>query len=266
MTGLSVRGLTCRYRTRTVLDRLTLPGLAPGQVVGLIGPNAVGKSTLLRSIAGLQPARGQVTLGGADLQGLSPVARGRLVAYLPQALPQASGLVAYEALYSACRAVRGDLARPAIEAAIEETLDRLDLRDLALRRLSEMSGGQRQMVGLAQLMVRRPRLMLLDEPTSALDLRRQIVLIETLRRLAAAEGVICVIAIHDVNLALRFCDIVLALGPDGLAAAGPPAEMMSPDLLARVYGVAGRVETCSLGHPAVLVDRALPDIHRGNAR
>ncbi len=255
---LHVADLAVRYRTRAVIDGLTLPDIAPGTLVGLIGPNAVGKSTLLRAIAGLQPSRGRIALDDADLQRLDPVARGRLVAYLPQALPQASGLVAYEALFSACRAVRGDLGRPAIEAAIEETLDRLGLRDLALRRLAEMSGGQRQMIGLAQLMVRRPRLMLLDEPTSALDLRRQIVLIETLRALAAAEGVICVIAIHDVNLALRFCDIVLALGPEGLAASGPPATMMSPGLLGRLYGVEGRVETCSLGHPAVLIDRALP--------
>ncbi|MEH6642875.1 ABC transporter ATP-binding protein [Vreelandella glaciei] len=254
-SGFTLSNFTTGYRKRRVFDQLSLPTLPPGSLVAVLGPNAVGKSTLLKAIAGLQPASGRMQLNDIDLASLSGAARMRHVGYLPQTLPQATTLVAYEAVLSACRAVRPDLSRTEIEALIERVFDALAIRPLALRPLSELSGGQRQMVGLAQAIARQPALLLLDEPTSALDLRWQLALIDTVRTVIAQRQAVCLMAIHDINLALRLCDQVLLFGNGGLLAAGDPHTVITPDVLHAAYGVESRVERCSLGRPIVLSDR-----------
>lgn len=158
-------------------------------------------------------------------------------------------------MLSACRAVRPDLGRVEIDTLIERVFDALAIRMLALRPLSELSGGQRQMVGLAQAIARQPALLLLDEPTSALDLRWQLALIDTVRAVIAERQAVCLMAIHDINLALRFCDQVLLFGNGGLLAAGDPHDVITPDVLRTAYGVESRVERCSQGRPIVLSDR-----------
>lgn len=256
--SFALRGLTSGYGGRTVIDGLDLQPVPAGSLVAVVGPNAVGKSTLLKAIAGLRPSRGQILLGERDLAALTPRERLREAGYLPQALPQASSLVVYEALLSALRAGRPELSGTHAEQAIESVLQSLGLHELALRQLNELSGGQRQMVGLAQVIVREPRLLLLDEPTSALDLRWQLSVIEAVRALVARRGSIVLVAIHDLNLALRFCDRIVVLGREGLLAQGAPAEVVDAALLRRAYGVEARVEHCSFGQPLVLADRALP--------
>lgn len=259
--GLSLAGLSVGYGRVTVLGGVDVAGVAPGTVVGLLGANGAGKSTLLRALAGLLPGRGRAVLDGVDLMAASAAHRLRHVAYLPQSLPQATPLLAYEAVLGALRATRPDLSTAATERIIEEVFATLGLGGLALRRLAQLSGGQRQMVGLAQVLARRPGLLLLDEPTSALDLRWQISVLECVRRLAAEQGTIALIAIHDINLATRFCQRLVVLGGGGVLADGPTADTLTPQVLARAYGIAGRVETCSQGFPIVLADAA-PLVHR----
>jgi iron complex transport system ATP-binding protein len=258
MAGLVLHGVTAGYRNRRVIEGFDLPPVPPGTLLGLIGPNAAGKSTLLRAIAGLGKIQaGSITLGGTELPALTPAKRAALVGYLPQTLPPPSPLVAYEAVLSACRAVRGDLSPAQAESAIAHAFERLGISPLALRRMSELSGGQRQMVGLAQVMVRDPRLLLLDEPTSALDLRWQVSVVEAVRNAVRASGAIGIIAIHDINLAIRACDQVAVLSRGRLLAAGSPGDVVTPGVLAESFGVEARVEACSHGVPVVLVDRAL---------
>lgn len=261
MSGaLRLENVSVGYGRKPVLDNLDIGPLPPGSLVAVVGSNAVGKSTLLKAIAGLRAASGRILLGDTDLTQLPLTRRVRLVGYLSQALPQPTSLVAYEAVTSAFRAVRGDLSAPEAERMVEEVFSALDLRSLALRRLSEMSGGQRQMVGLAQVLVRKPPLLLLDEPTSALDLRWQLNVLQTVRAITREEGAICLMAIHDINLALRFCDRIVVLGGGGLLAEGKPEAVMDAALLRRAYGIEGRVERCSHGFPIVLTDRAVaPD-------
>ncbi|MGI6247048.1 MAG: ABC transporter ATP-binding protein [Pseudochelatococcus sp.] len=255
--ALRLADVSVGYGRVPVLSHLDIGPLAPGSLVAVVGSNAVGKSTLLKAIAGLRASSGRIALGDTDLSRLPLTKRVRLVGYLSQALPQSTSLVAYEAVTSALRAVRGDLSAAEVESTVEAVFSALDLRELALRRLSEMSGGQRQMVGLAQVLVRKPPLLLLDEPTSALDLRWQLNVLETVRAITRDEAAICLIAIHDINLALRFCDAIVVLGGGGVLAAGAPGEVMTPDLLRRAYGIEGRVERCSRGFPIVLTDRAV---------
>ncbi|MBN8508604.1 MAG: ABC transporter ATP-binding protein [Burkholderiales bacterium] len=255
--GLAIEDFAAGYGPREVIADLGLPPLPPGTLAAVVGANAAGKSTLLKGIAGLCRARGSVRLDGTELTRLDAAERLQRVGYLPQLLPQGSALVVYEALLASLLGGGRGAVTAQAEAAVEQVLDALALRTLALRRLDELSGGQRQMVGLAQVMVRQPRLLLLDEPTSALDLRWQLRVLDTVHELTRSAGCIALVAIHDLNLALRFCSRIVVLGGGRLLAAGEPRATLDAALLQRAYGVAARVERCSLGFPVVLVDRAI---------
>jgi iron complex transport system ATP-binding protein len=253
---LSVSGLNIGYGARRVISDINVPELPAGSLVAVVGPNAVGKSTLLKSFAGLVKYSGDIYFEKQTLSAMPRTDFIRTLGYLPQALPQAISLVAYEVVFSACRAVRTDLTAQQVEASIEHVFDRLGIRDLALKRLSEMSGGQRQMVGLAQVLVRQPKLLLLDEPTSALDLHWQLNVLEAVRDETTNGGAIALVASHDLNLALRFCDYVLILSRQGVLGLLSP-DALTPKHLEQAYGIEGRVESCSKGFPIVLADRAL---------
>lgn len=255
--SLLIRNTAVGYRRRKVLENLQLAPIEAGTLVAVLGPNGVGKSTLLKGLAGLLHCQGTQELHGETLQHLPHWRRNQLIGYLPQSLPQATSLVVYECLYAACRIGLADIDGAAIEQRIEQVVAELDIHSLALRRLSELSGGQRQMVGLAQVLVRQPQLLLLDEPTSALDLRWQLTVLERVKRISRDTGAIALVASHDLNLALRFCDQVLLLGPGGACQMGSPAEVLTAASLAQAYGVSARMEQCSLGYPLVLADRPL---------
>ena len=260
--GLALEGISVAYGRRTVLSRLDVPSIPPGSVVAVVGPNAAGKSTLLKAVAGLVRAEGRAVFDGVDLMGLGVARRIRAVGYLPQHLPPGTSLTAYETTLSACRAAQPDLPRREIEAAIERAFARLGLADVAFRRLGELSSGQRQMVGLAQIVARRPRLLLLDEPTSALDLRWQMATLDAVRDMATNEGAVALVALHDLNLALRFADRAIVLANGGLLIAGAPETALDAAFLREAYGVEGRIEKCSRGIPVVLVDRVTGGMER----
>ncbi|VDC31498.1 ABC transporter ATP-binding protein [Pseudogemmobacter humi] len=252
MSGLSIRDVSVSYGRRPVLAGLSLPDLAPGEVTVLAGPNAAGKSTLLRAIAGLAPARGQIALGGEDLARLSGQRRAALIGFMPQTLPSGASLVVLETVIAALRAGSGR-EETSPESRAMAVLSRLGIASLALDPLDQLSGGQRQMVSLAQAVVRDPRLLLLDEPTSALDLARQVRLLTEVRRIAA-EGRVVLAVLHDLALAARWADRIAILHKGGLYSFGPPAEVVTPAMLAEVYGVSARIETCSRGHLMVQID------------
>lgn len=264
MSGLSIDIASAGYRGRNVLSDIEVARLPPASLAALVGPNAAGKSTLLKALAGLISARGSAFFEDRDLLRMPLAERVRTVAYLPQSLPQSSPLVAYEAVLSAVRATRAELSRRGAEDAVERVFTELGIRDLALRALSEMSGGQRQMIGLAQIMARAPRLMLLDEPTSALDLHWQMDVIAAVRRATRQSGITALIAVHDINLAIRSCDIVIVIADGRLLAAGPPNEILTADIIRRAYGVEARIEHCSRGKPFILIDGAADRIIHAN--
>lgn len=256
MTVLTIEQLNVAYGKKPVLGDLTMEPVAPGSLVALLGANAVGKSTLLKSLAGLQPASGKVWLNDTELLSMPRAERVQKIAYLPQSLPQSTSLLVWEALCSGYRALRPDLASAVVVRDVQAVLQQLSILDLALRPLCTLSGGQRQMVGLAQVLVRRPELLLLDEPTSALDMRWQLRVLELLHETCRDTGAVAVIAIHDLNLALRFCDWIAVLAQGTLLAAGPARETISAELLRTAFGIEARVEHCSLGWPMVVTDGA----------
>lgn len=261
---LNISHLQVSYGAARVIGDLSLPTVMPGSITAVLGPNGAGKSTLLKAIAGLASCRGTVILNDENITAKSQRARSQMIGYLPQTLPLPTTLVAYEAVLSACRSVRSDLSRVEAEKATEDTFDRLGIRHLAMRGLDQLSGGQRQMVGLAQVIVREPPVMLLDEPTSALDLRWQLGLFDVVKSITRGRTACCLVALHDINLAMRHCDQIILLRDGDLVAAGLPAEAMTEQALHSTYAVEGRIETCRLGTPYVIADRVSSDAALGN--
>jgi len=231
---LSLRDVGVAYGRRTILTGVTTPDMSGGEVIAVIGPNAAGKSSLFRRIAGLISGPGTVEVVSTS---------GRTPCYLPQDTAVNAVLTVYESILLARKQGGAWGVGEEELAAIDQALHDLDISDLAFRGLGELSGGQRQLVSIAQTLVRRPEIMLLDEPTSALDLHRQFEVLSLVSRLAREKQICVLIAIHDLNQALRIADRVMVLAHGRLAAFGPPREIITPALLEEVYGVVARVET-----------------------
>ncbi|WP_142848368.1 ABC transporter ATP-binding protein [Telmatospirillum sp. J64-1] len=258
---IRIAGLSVGYRSRQIIHDLTMPPLRKGTITALVGPNGAGKSTLLRALAGLLPAKGAIHYGEDDLVKMRMAERARLVAFMPQALPQSVALSVLEGVLSALKAspvaARIDSAQAAREMAVA-VLNRLGIASLALEPLDRLSGGQRQMASMAQAIVREPEILLLDEPTSALDLRHQVDVMGMAREVADS-GAIVIVVLHDLSLAARWADQVMILDRGRLVAAGAPEDAITPEVLARVYHVNARVERCSNGSVQVLVDGPLTE-------
>ena len=254
--GLLVRGLTAGYGRRKVIRGLELGPLAPGELTVLVGPNAAGKTTLLRALAGLISATGSVRLDGAELVGLGSVQRAQRVSFMPQILPGRVDLSVLESVLSALMVSPGRRRRAAsVRDRALAALDRLGIVERALDPLGRLSGGQRQLVSLAQALVREPRLLLLDEPTSALDLRYQAIVMRMLRAVAA-EGRVIAAVLHDLTLAARWADRIALLHDGAVIASAAPEEALTVERLRSVYGVESRIERCSQGTLQVIVDDA----------
>jgi iron complex transport system ATP-binding protein len=133
----------------------------------------------------------------------------------------------------------------------------LRIEDLAFRGLDALSGGQRQLVSLGQALVRKPEVLLMDEPTSALDLHRQIDVLEFVVNLASRTGMIVLIALHDLNHALRYCTNTIVIANGEMTSSGATADVITSKMLRDIYRVDARIESCSRGRPVVIVDGAL---------
>ena len=251
--GLSLRGFTTGYPKRQVIENLNVARLPRGEITVLLGPNGCGKSTLLRALAGLNKGQGELWLNGKDLMTQPFAQRARQVVYLPQSLPAGVHLHVLESIIVAQRA-SGGLHSAASEADVMALLEQLGIAHLAMRYLDQLSGGQKQLVGLAQSLIRRPALLLLDEPLSALDLNYQFHVMDLVRRETALRNMVTVVVVHDINIALRHAQHAVMLKAGRLIAEGTPDSVITPATLAQVYGVQGRIDHCSRGTPQVMID------------
>lgn len=252
MDGLSIRDLHTGYGRKKIIDGLTTPLLPRGKITALLGPNGSGKSTLLRAMAALNPAQGVLSLNGVDLMTLMPAKRAQKVVYLPQSLPAGVHLHALESVIVARRASGYHEGNAEQEAYA--ILEKLGVAHLAMHFLDQLSGGQKQLIGLAQSLIRQPDLLLLDEPLSALDLNYQFHVMDIVARETRLRNIVTVVVIHDINIALRHAEYAVMMKNGALVASGVPDEVVIPQNLATVYGVRGRVEHCSQGLPHVVVD------------
>ncbi|PHM45975.1 ABC transporter ATP-binding protein [Xenorhabdus mauleonii] len=257
--GLKINQLTAGYPKHPVIENLNIGTLPRGQITVLLGPNGCGKSTLLRSLAGLNKASGELLLDGQDLMQMNFAQRAKNVVYLPQSLPAGVHLHALESVIVAQRA-SGGVNNRQCEQEVMELLRQLGIEHLALSYLDQLSGGQKQLVGLAQSLIRHPTLLLLDEPLSALDLNYQYHVMDLVARETRRRNIITVVVVHDINIALRHGDHVLMLKNGKLISEGLPEQVITPDSLAQVYGIKGRIERCSQGIPRVLIDGLVTEL------
>ena len=258
---LHISGLTVGYGSRFIIRDLNVSPIAAGGVTALVGPNGAGKSTLLRAIAGLLPATGKVVLNGRDLLAMSRQERAKLVGFMPQSLPAGVGLSVLETIVTALKVASPVANEKLLRRRAVAVLERLNAVHLALNPLERLSGGQRQMAGLAQALAPDPELLLLDEPTSALDLRHQFHIMRTVRELVRAGGRSAVIVLHDLALAAQWADTIVVLRGGGLHVEGPPAVAVTPDMLRDVYGVTA--EVIDLGASALHI--AIKDLAEADA-
>jgi len=242
-TGIGIRQLRAGYGQVMVLKDISLD-LPAGAITAIIGPNACGKSTLLRTCARLlKPVGGKVTLGGQEVHRGSHRAFARRLALLSQGPTAPPGFVVEDLVASGRYPHQGLLRqwRLADEAAVEAALSRCGLEDLRLRDVETLSGGQRQRAWFGMALAQDTPVLLLDEPTTFLDMAAQIGLLDLARALNRREGRTVVMILHDLNLAARYADHLVVMKGGEVAAAGPPAVVLSPDLLRAVFGIEATV-------------------------
>ncbi|QKW06757.1 ABC transporter ATP-binding protein [Streptomyces sp. NA04227] len=236
---LAIRSLRFTTDGATLLDGVDLDA-APGETVGLVGPNGSGKSTLLRCVYGtLTPTGGEILLDGRELTATPVRERARSIAAVPQD-GHGGGDFAVRQIVAMGRSPHKRFweADTAADAArVTEALDRVGAAHLADRPFAQLSGGERQRVLVARTLVQDPALLVLDEPTNHLDIRYQLDVLHLVRTLATTS----LLALHDLNLAAYFCDRLHVLDQGKVIASGPPEEVLTPDLLAKVYGVRAEV-------------------------
>jgi iron complex transport system ATP-binding protein len=254
--SLHVTGATWSASGRTLLDAagLTVP---TGKVTGLLGPNGSGKTSLLRGVTRLlRLDDGAVQLHDADVLGLSRRALARRVAVVEQDAATELDLSVADVVglgrtpHRRLLAPEDDVDR----AAVARAMERAGIAELADRRWPTLSGGERQRVQLARALAQEPELLVLDEPTNHLDVAAQLQLLRLVRTL----GTTTLAALHDLTLAATFCDELVVLHSGRVIAAGPVREVLTPQLLAEVYGVRGQLVDSPFGGGVLVAIAAAP--------
>ena len=248
---LEISRLSLSLGQQTLLRDLSLT-LHQGQVHVIIGPNGTGKTSLMRTLFGeLTPDSGDIRLGDQSARQMTQARWRQQFGYMPQNIQLELDLSVIEVV------VLGRLDSLSMRLADEDilaagrALQALGIAHLADRPLYSLSGGQRQMVLFAQVLLRDPRIMMLDEPVSALDLHHQMQLMEHLCQQTREQQWITLVVLHDLNLACQYADSLLVLVNGGLLAAGRPAAIVTADLLEATYGVAVDILHDRQGRPVV---------------
>jgi iron complex transport system ATP-binding protein len=240
---LRARGLEVGYAERRVITQLDLT-IPSGKITAIIGPNACGKSTLLRALARLlKPTAGAVLLDGSDIHSLPTRAVARRLGLLPQSPSTPDGIIVEDLVARGRYPHHTWLQRwtPADEAAVENAMARTGVAALRARPIDELSGGQRQRVWIAMAVAQEAPIMLLDEPTTFLDMAHQFEVLTLLDELQADQDRTIVVVLHDINQAARHAHHLVALADGNLASQGPPVTTITEQLLADVFHVRARI-------------------------
>lgn len=245
---IEARNVVKKIGDRTILKEISFK-MEPGRMYGIIGPNGVGKSTLVRLLSGVEsPTAGTVWLEGksADEYGRKELAK--WLAVLQQGGLGAAGFTVREVVTMGRFPFQNWLGEEKrnMDALIDEALSAMGLTELQDRRIDQLSGGERQRAALAKVMVQEPKLLLLDEPTTYLDIGYQVQLLDTVKSWQREKRMTVVAVLHDLNLAAHYCDELLVLHESRVDAFGPPASVIVPELIQRVFGAKAVV----LPHPA----------------
>lgn len=237
--SLCTHRLTAGYVDRPVLTEIDLE-VAPGRTSVIVGANACGKSTLLRSLSRLlKPDAGRVTLDGQPLHALPARRLARRLGLLPQSPIAPEGITVLDLVSRGRHPHQGMFQRwgPSDEKAVGDALAATDTTALAPRTMEELSGGQRQRVWIAMVLAQQTEILLLDEPTTFLDINHQIEVLDLLADLTRQRGTTTVMVLHELNLAARYADELVAMSEGRIYARGTPEEVLTRRMVSDVFGL-----------------------------
>ena len=243
--SLEAGGLSVGYGDRLVIENLDL-AVPPGRITAIVGANACGKSTLLRAMSRLlAPKSGHVLLDGREVHRMPAKELARTLGLLPQSPIAPEGITVADLVGRGRNPHQRLLSRWSRQddVAVATALDATRTADLADRAVDELSGGQRQRVWIAMALAQQTDLLLLDEPTTFLDVSHQVEVLDLLTDLNRARGTTIVMVLHDLNMAARYADQLIALAGRKLYAAGEPAEVLTEECVQAVFGLRSQVIT-----------------------
>lgn len=241
--SLELRSLSVRYGRRLAVGDVSLTA-QPGEILAIIGANGSGKSSLLKAIAGLVPAEGRVILNPG------PERKDHL-GYMPQDNGTRAALSVIETVLLGRLGKLGLSVTTDDLACVRQTLDSLGIASLAERPLVELSGGQRQLVFLAQALAGDPVVLLLDEPISALDIRNQLEVMETVARLTHEKHLVTLVVLHDLNIAARFAQRIALFREGTLLCCAPVEQALTDARLRQAFGIEAAIARGCEGHLTV---------------
>jgi iron complex transport system ATP-binding protein len=238
-SALAANAVSLGYGDRQIVDSLSIE-LPAGQVTIIVGANACGKSTLLRGLARLlKPSTGVVHLNGADIHKMPTKALARELGILPQTPTAPDGITVADLVGRGRSPHQGWFRQWTADddAAVAEALTVTGTLELAERSIDELSGGQRQRVWIAMALAQQTDILLLDEPTTYLDLAHQVEVLDVVSELNARRGITVAIVLHDLNLAARYADHLIAMKAGRIVAQGEPSAVMTAELVQEVFGL-----------------------------
>jgi len=255
LVNITIKGLSFNYNSSTILDDLDLV-VDDSQVLGLVGPNGSGKTTLIKCIDRILKPKGSILLDDSDIETMNQKEIAKHLGYVPQSSSTPISTSVFDTVlmgrkpHISWRVSDADLDK------VADILQLLRLEDLAMRDLSQLSGGQKQKVLIARALCQEPSVLLLDEPTSNLDMKHQLEVMETITTLVKQKNISAVMALHDLNLAARFVDKLAILKGGRIYAAGEPADLLNERNIREVYGVEAIVMD-NLDRPYIIPLRSL---------
>ena len=254
-TALHVKDVSVGYGERTVLDTLNVD-IKRGAVTSIVGPNGCGKSTLLRTMSRLlNPAKGEIVLDGKSIHDIPTRKLATQLGLLPQTPIAPDGIVVADLVGRGRTPHQGILGRWSQQDydIVAEALETTGISDLAERSIDELSGGQRQRVWIAMALAQRTETLLLDEPTTYLDVKHQLDVLDLLTELNRDRGTTIVMVLHDLNLAARYSDELVAVSGGKVFAHGHPREVITKENVKSVFGIDSVIITDPVSdQPAVM--------------
>lgn len=257
---LTGTNLQLGYESHTVFDGIDVR-IPDGQFTVIVGPNGCGKSTLLRTLCRLlKPKAGQVCLDGEDIHRLETKALARQLGLLPQSASAPDGIRVVDLV------ARGRYPHQKFfrqwsledERAVHSAMQLTGVESLAQRQVDELSGGQRQRVWIAMVLAQQTSLLLLDEPTTYLDIAHQIELLDLFRNLNQRQGHTLIAVLHDLNQACRYADHIIAMGNGEIIAEGKPADLVTAELVHRVFGLESLIIEDPVSHTPLVIPCSRP--------
>ena len=233
---LKTENLGFSYKTNNIFKEISL-SVGDGEILSLVGPNGAGKTTLLKCINRLLvPNAGSVEAMGRDVATFSRIEMAKAMAYVPQSAPSQFPITVFDAVMLGRRPYLNWKPSQIDIDMVMDIIVRLELSEMAMRDINQLSGGERQKVVIAKAIVQEPKILLLDEPTTYLDLKYQLRIMEFVRSMVDDKGLSAIITTHDLNLALRFSDSLAVLKDGGIVVSGN-TDVLTEDVILQVYGV-----------------------------